>query len=145
MELADHTVSIVTGLVCLGTHGASVLIFRYLLPDGAWRKHPQFLAHQVVALPLMVVCAWIGTAVWFFPTAEQAAAAASVEGRVHEHTDTGDLLARIVIGAQLFWDSNASPSHQTPPPAGPCATPEVRLRCTQFPRRCWCPRSTAGS
>ena len=94
----------VTGFACLGTHLGCVLLFKYILPDGPWRRHPQFLAHQVVALPLMLVCTYIGCAAWFFPSRAESAAASTVDGRLHGHTDAGELLARVVIGAQLFWD-----------------------------------------
>ena len=125
------TVVVVTGLICLVSHVASVVLFKYLLPDGAWRRHPQFLAHQVVALPLMVVCAWIGTKSWFFPTPEERLAASTVDGRVHEHTETGELLARIVVGAQVsrqpchIVEQAASPPPHWPPPPPPPPPPQV--------------------
>ena len=94
----------VTGLVCLGSHLIGVLLFKRILPDGAWRRHPQFLAHQMVALPLMLVCTYIGCSAWFWPSPEERVAASTVDGRVHGVTASGELLARVVIGAQLFWD-----------------------------------------
>jgi len=94
----------ITGFVCLGSHLAGVFLFKHVLPDGAWRRHPQFLAHQMVALPLMLVCTYIGCVAWFLPSQEESAAAATVDGRVHGRTEAGELLARVVIGAQLFWD-----------------------------------------
>ena len=102
--LGEDSPLYVTGLLCLGSHLAGVLLFKHLLPDGAWRRHPQFLAHQMVALPLMLVCTYIGCAAWFFPGPEESATASTVDGRVHGVTVNGELLARVVIGAQLFWD-----------------------------------------
>ena len=102
--LGEDSALYVTGLVCLGSHLTGVLLFKHVLPEGTWRRHPQFLAHQMVALPLMLVCTYIGCAAWFLPSPEESAAASTVNGRVHGVTVNGELLARVVIGAQLFWD-----------------------------------------
>lgn len=59
----DCTVALVAGCACAAAHLLLALLFS-VLPDGPWRRHPGFLAHRVVALPLMVLLAAIGTPAW---------------------------------------------------------------------------------
>ena len=75
-----------------------------LLPDGWWRKQPVFLAHQAIALPLMVYCAVVGTKAWFFPAAADVLTASTFDGRVNGHMEISEFLCAIILGACALWD-----------------------------------------
>ena len=71
---------------------------------GRARRQPAFVAHQLITLPLMVYVASIGSIGWFFPSPEDAALAATVEGRLYGVNSVGERISATVLGAMVFWD-----------------------------------------
>ena len=71
---------------------------------GRARRQPAFVAHQIITLPLMLYVASIGSLGWFFPTAEDNARAATVEGRLYGVNPIGERISSVVLGAMGFWD-----------------------------------------
>ena len=71
-------VAIGTGTACVAAQGLLTLLFAKWLPDGIYRREPAFLAHQIVAFPVMCLVAYIGTVAWFFPDEESQQMASTV-------------------------------------------------------------------
>jgi len=109
MELfgEDFTPAVIAGSVCAMVHIVCAALFAYVLPDGPWRKYPGFLAHRVVALPLMVVLGAIGTPAWM--RSQQMVTTTERFERVHESNDPATiLLVQVVLGTQIMWDIPAT-------------------------------------
>lgn len=93
------------GLVCLASQYAlQSLLASTVLGDGWWRREPVFLAHQIIALPLMLLVAAIGTRAWFFPDEVDLSTGSTAQGRVYGHYELGELLCVILLGAVTLWD-----------------------------------------
>lgn len=105
----DCTVALVAGCACAAAHLLLALLFS-VLPDGPWRRHPGFLAHRVVALPLMVLLAAIGTPAWLHSQ--------STYGSPHES-----------------FESTAPTRRRRPPHAAllPCRLPLAGSGCVRSP------------
>ena len=108
LELFGHdlTVALVAGCTCASVHIVAACLFAFVLPDGWWRKQPGFLAHRVVAIPLMVVLSWVGTPA-FLRNLSRYDETTQWE-RVHWADDAGFLIAQIVLGSQVLWDIPAT-------------------------------------
>jgi len=69
--------------------------------NGWWSKQPTFVAHQIVAFPLMLYVASVGCAAWFSP---RPADHGFPDERIFGHDATGSHLAIVLLGALLIWD-----------------------------------------
>lgn len=88
------------GIGCLCAQGVLTIAFAKLLPEGGfYRNQPGFLAHQLVALPLMFFVAWVGTRAWFSERD-----ASTPEERVYNRDPTAELLASVLLGSLVLWD-----------------------------------------
>lgn len=87
------------GLSCLGAQ--KLLDFLLSRTPGFWSKQPTFVAHQIVAFPLMLYVASVGCAAWFSP---RPADHGFPDERIFGHDATGSHLAIVLLGALLIWD-----------------------------------------
>ena len=88
------------GVACLVLQAILTVLFAKLLPNGWWRRQPGFLAHQLIALPLMLVVAWIGTSAWF----DADRPAGTAESRIYGREPASELLSALLLGELLLWD-----------------------------------------
>jgi len=88
------------GVACLVLQAILTLLFTKLLPDGWWRRQPGFLAHQIIALPLMLVVAWIGSSAWLASDRPVGTA----ESRIYGRDPSAELLSALLLGELLLWD-----------------------------------------
>merc|ERR1719201_1052877 len=84
-----------SGLVC---GGGQLLGQRCFASLEDTKADPGFFAHQLVALPLMIVLAVLGTLAWVGPRP------ATVIERVLIPSDDANVICEIVVGALVFWD-----------------------------------------
>ena len=87
------------GVGCLCAQSILTIAFSKLLPEAFYRHQPGFLAHQLVALPMMFFVAWVGTRAWFSERD-----ASTPEERVYERDATAELLASVLLGSLVLWD-----------------------------------------
>lgn len=90
-DVLDDPVIIPAGATVLGIHILLFLLFKYVLPDGPWKKLPSFTAHQVVAFGMMVFHTFLG-----FKHFGDTGLLNINEG--------GMFLARIAMGSMMLWD-----------------------------------------
>ena len=93
------------GVICLTVQIIFTILFDKrlkLVPEGPWTHLPLFSAHQVVALPLMIVLTYIGWRDWFFSNGNYEDATA-VE-RIFGNSNPNDIPLAIGSGAILLWD-----------------------------------------
>mmetsp|Transcript_24240 Transcript_24240/g.52285 ORF Transcript_24240/g.52285 Transcript_24240/m.52285 type:complete len:299 (-) Transcript_24240:114-1010(-) len=94
------------GITCLVAQVTLTLIFNKrtrIVPNGPWTHLTAFTAHQVVALPLMIVLTYIGFKEWFFdPNKDEDGATAT--DRIFGYSNTNDIPLAIGTGAILLWD-----------------------------------------
>ena len=84
------------GLCCAIAQALLTLLFARM--PGFWSQKPAFVAHQVVALPLMLYVAYLGCAGWSRP------APPTVDDRVFGFDPIGAHLVAVLLGALLLWD-----------------------------------------
>jgi len=92
------------GLSCVVAQVILAYLFARVLPEGPWRKQPGFLAHQIIGFPIMIIVTALGFRAWFFPDADEVAAAATPEGRIHSYYQTSDVLVSLLLGELVMWD-----------------------------------------
>ena len=102
----DYTLALYTGCICAVVHLLAAGLFAYVLPEGPWRKQPGFLAHRVVAIPLMLVLSWIGTPAFLSNLMHYDESTRF--DRVHGTEEAGSMCVQIVLGSQIFWDIPAT-------------------------------------
>ena len=107
-ELYDeYGLALRIGLLCLGVQLACTALFKALPAGGSFdtTRFPVFLAHQVVALPLMILLTYMGCAAYYSPAADsQLADAAGAHGRSTYPVAAGRDISLVILGMQLFWD-----------------------------------------
>ena len=59
-SILNDPIIVPAGLAILATHIVLFLVFKYVCPDGPWKKLPSFTAHQVIALALMIFQTYAG-------------------------------------------------------------------------------------
>ena len=84
------------GLCCAIAQGLFTLLFARM--PGFWSQKPAFVAHQLVALPLMLYVAYLGCAGWSRPAPH------TVDDRVFGLDPIGAHLVAVLLGALLLWD-----------------------------------------
>jgi hypothetical protein len=85
------------GLIC----AAAQVLFGYAarqLP-APWSAHPDFIAHKVVALAVLLYMSGVGLSKWC-----RTATPSTAEERILGTDATGRLLAEVTVGMLLFWD-----------------------------------------
>jgi len=87
------------GLACIAAQGVLTLLFAKVLPDGFWARKPGFLAHQIIALPMMIIVAIIGTRAWFTDSG-----LATAEARIYDRAPAAETLCAILLGELVLWD-----------------------------------------
>lgn len=109
--LSNHThlspLAIQIGFICLFSQLALTFICSKLLPKGPWSEQPTFTAHQVVALPLMIILTYYGWKEWEFTTIENTVAKGlelTSHDRVFGFSKIDDIPLAIGTGAILMWD-----------------------------------------
>lgn len=100
LSAATDPLVLQSGLTCLLIQFGLYALFRYVLPDGPWKKMPGHTAHQVLALPLMAYISIVGCKSWFFPSQT----AVTPEDRITLVFEDGVQLAKVVFGFLLYWD-----------------------------------------
>jgi hypothetical protein len=84
------------GAVCLTAQ--CILTWLFTAVPGFWRKQPAFVAHQLVALPLMLYVAYFGCTAWL------SSRPASTEERIFGHDPMGCHLSTVLLGSLVLWD-----------------------------------------
>mmetsp|Transcript_5862 Transcript_5862/g.12887 ORF Transcript_5862/g.12887 Transcript_5862/m.12887 type:complete len:307 (+) Transcript_5862:145-1065(+) len=94
------------GITCLFAQVTFTLIFNKrtnVVPEGPWTHLTAFTAHQVVALPIMVVMTYVGWRDWFFdPNKDEEGATAA--DRIFGYSNPNDIPLSVGTGAILLWD-----------------------------------------
>lgn len=97
----DATALLLTGAIgaafALSQATLAFLIAKFTPP--LWSQQAAFVAHQLIALPLMLYVAALGSVAWFSPRE-----AGTVEDRIFGHDPTGSRLAIVLLGALVLWD-----------------------------------------
>lgn len=95
------------GITCLFSQVTLTLLFNKrtgVVPSGPWTYLPAFTAHQLVALPLMIILSYVGWRDWFFsPNGYDEGATAS--DRIFGYSNPNDISLAIGSGAILLWDT----------------------------------------
>lgn len=98
------------GITCLFAQLTFTLLFHKrtkILPEGPWTHLPAFTAHQLVALPLMILLTYIGFRDWFFDPnkdPEGATSADRIFGSDRYPNDPNNIPLAVGTGAILLWD-----------------------------------------
>lgn len=79
------------GGTLLTIHILLCVLFKYVLPDGPWKKMPSFSAHQVITLVMMTIQTILGF-MYFTETS------------LTNLNEDGLFLSRLAMGLMLFWD-----------------------------------------
>lgn len=79
------------GAVILAVHVLLCLIFRYLCPDGPWKKLPSFTAHQVIAFVFMIYQTYLGLKYYH------------IHG-IFNINEGGLYMAEFSMASMLMWD-----------------------------------------
>jgi len=87
------------GTACLSVHCVAHFIFARLCPPPLNRE-PGFLAHQVVALLLMPLFAWLGCLGWL----PLQISPSTPEDRIFGTFPISEVLAPLIAGSLLLWD-----------------------------------------
>eukprot|EP00579_Thalassiosira_antarctica_P002739 CAMPEP_0201875510 /NCGR_PEP_ID=MMETSP0902-20130614/7470_1 /ASSEMBLY_ACC=CAM_ASM_000551 /TAXON_ID=420261 /ORGANISM="Thalassiosira antarctica, Strain CCMP982" /LENGTH=306 /DNA_ID=CAMNT_0048402581 /DNA_START=44 /DNA_END=964 /DNA_ORIENTATION=- len=94
------------GITCLLAQVAFTILFNKrtkVFPNGPWTHLTAFSAHQVVALPLMIILTYIGWRDWFFdPNKDEEGATAA--DRIFGYSNSNDIPLAVGTGAILLWD-----------------------------------------
>jgi len=99
IESESLLLALYVGIACLLLQGLLTALFATLLPQGWWQRQPGFLAHQIIALPLMIYVASVGTARWFSDRS-----VGTPDSRIYGRDSTSELLSAILLGELVFWD-----------------------------------------
>lgn len=99
--LKQYPILFTSGCVSLGAQCVMTSIFA---KKKVFDKQPGFMAHQVVALTLMILLTVVGGKIWFFPDKEAATIASTLDGRIHGVTFGHEFLLQVAAGMLLFWD-----------------------------------------
>ena len=91
-------VVVCVGVSCLALQLALTSLFKCV--GGFWSREPSFLAHQVIAFPLMVFLAVVGGTAWF----ESISGASTLDDRVHGPNAAGEMIGSFLLGMMIFWD-----------------------------------------
>lgn len=87
------------GVTCIIAQVTLTLLFRLLLPNGPWTHLPAYTAHQVVALPLMIILTYIGWRDWFFDS-DKDEEGATASDRIFGYSNPNDLPLAIGSGGK---------------------------------------------
>lgn len=94
------------GITCLVGQITFTVLFNKrtgIIPRGPWTHLTAFTAHQVIALPLMIILTYIGFRDWFFdPNKDEDGATAT--DRIFGYSNPNDILLATGTGAILLWD-----------------------------------------
>ena len=104
IESAQRPAALYAGLGCLFVQCLLALLFRILLPRGPWTTQPGYTAHQLISFGTMVYVALIGSRTWFFPDQAFSSAAATTLSRATASHPTGEYLAEVLLGLNVYWD-----------------------------------------
>jgi len=94
------------GITCLVAQITLTLVFNKrsaIIPRGPWNHLTMFTAHQLIALPLMIILTYIGFRDWFFdPNKDEDGATAT--DRIFGKSNPNDIPLAMGTGAILLWD-----------------------------------------
>jgi len=97
LDAENLILAVEVGLACAAAQVGLTLLFAR--SPSIWGEQAIFVAHQIVALPLMLYVTVIGCAAWFSARPE-----GTVESRIFGHDPAGAHLSVILLGALVLWD-----------------------------------------
>lgn len=90
-SILNDPVILPAGGTLLGIHIILCVLFKYVLPDGPWKKMPSFTAHQVIALTMMIIQTILGFKYFTEPS-------------LTTLNEDGLFLSRLAMGLMMLWD-----------------------------------------
>jgi len=97
----QYPIAVASGVASLAAQCILTGVFSKVKP---FDKEPGFMAHQVVALVLMILLTLVGGKIWLLPDDEASKMASTLDGRIRGATAQHDFLFQVATGMLLFWD-----------------------------------------